>query len=132
MFSTLDRLPETDAHGEGGRNGLEVKLPDPAAAPDAANARSVLLGSIQAALQSLPPEQRDVFVAHEIEGIRVAVVAMRRPPQPPRMARPRGRLPSHRRRVSNADARPVLPLHAHPPASAWCRPGASLRSLQVL
>ena len=32
------------------------------------HARSVLLGSIQAALQALPPEQRDVFVAHEIEG----------------------------------------------------------------
>jgi len=30
----------------------------------------VLLGSIQAALQTLPPEQRDVFVAHEIMAFR--------------------------------------------------------------
>jgi len=49
-----------------------VNLPDPAAGPDAAYARSVLLGCIQAALQALPPEQRDVFVAHEIEGISFA------------------------------------------------------------
>lgn len=56
---------------EGGR-WLEENLPDPAAGPDAAYARSVLLGSIQAALQTLPPEQRDVFVAHEIEGLSFA------------------------------------------------------------
>lgn len=63
-------LPATD--DEAGRSWLEENLPDPAAGPDAAYARSVLLGSIQAALQSLPPEQRDVFVAHEIEGISFA------------------------------------------------------------
>jgi len=53
---------------EDGRSWLEENLPDPAAGPDAAYARSVLLGSIQAALLTLPPEQRDVFLAHEIEG----------------------------------------------------------------
>lgn len=56
---------------DGGRF-LEENLPDPAAGPDAAYARSVLLGSIDAALQTLPPEQRDVFVAHEIEGLSFA------------------------------------------------------------
>jgi RNA polymerase sigma factor (sigma-70 family) len=60
------------AGDEEGRSWLEENLPDPAAGPDAAYARSVLLGSIQAALQSLPAEQRDVFVAHEIEGISFA------------------------------------------------------------
>ena len=48
---------------------LEQNLPDAAAGPEAAYARTVLLASIQAALQTLPPEQRDVFVAHEIDGI---------------------------------------------------------------
>ena len=51
---------------------LEENLPDPAAGPDAAFARSVLLSAIQAALLTLPPEQRDVFVAHEIEGLSFA------------------------------------------------------------
>jgi RNA polymerase sigma factor (sigma-70 family) len=57
------------ARDEDGRSWLEENLPDPAAGPDAAYARSVLLGSIQAALLTLPPEQRDVFLAHEIEGV---------------------------------------------------------------
>ena len=66
-------LPATD--GDDGRSWLEENLPDPAAGPEAAYARSVLLGSIQAALQTLPPEQRDVFVAHEIEGLSFADMA---------------------------------------------------------
>lgn len=61
--------PLPSADDEEGRSWLEENLPDPAAGPGAAYARSVLLGSIQAALQTLPPEQRDVFVAHEIEGL---------------------------------------------------------------
>ncbi len=54
---------------EGGVSWLEQNLPDAAAGPEAAYARTVLLASIQAALQTMPPEQRDVFVAHEIDGI---------------------------------------------------------------
>lgn len=68
-------LPAVD--GEDGRSWLEENLPDPAAGPDAAYARSVLLGSIQAALQTLPAEQRDVFVAHEIEGVSFADLSAR-------------------------------------------------------
>ena len=60
---------------EDGRSWLEENLPDPAAGPDAAYARSVLLGSIQAALRTLPPEQRDVFLAHEIEGLSFAAMS---------------------------------------------------------
>jgi RNA polymerase sigma factor (sigma-70 family) len=59
----------------GGRSWIEENLPDAAAGPDAAYARSVLLGSMQAALQTLPPEQRDVFVAHEIEGLSFAAMS---------------------------------------------------------
>ena len=69
-------LPAAADDEDGGR-WLEAHLPDPAAGPDAAYARSVLLGSLQAALQALPPEQRDVFVAHEIEGISFADLALR-------------------------------------------------------
>jgi len=81
-------LPAT--HGDDGRSWLEDNLPDPAAGPDAAYARSVLIGSIQAALQTLPPEQRDVFVAHEIEGISFAnLSAQWRVPQNTLLARKR-------------------------------------------
>ena len=61
--------PLSSVVDEDGRSWLEENLPDSTAGPDAAYARSVLLGAIQAALQTLPPEQRDVFVAHEIEGL---------------------------------------------------------------
>jgi|SRR5579871_1328134 len=47
---------------------LEDLLPSPDAGPDAAYARSVLLEELNAALEELPGEQREVFVAHEMEG----------------------------------------------------------------
>src|SRR5256885_15810382 len=47
---------------------LEELLPSPDAGPDAAYARSILLGELEDALEELPAEQRAVFVAHEIEG----------------------------------------------------------------
>jgi RNA polymerase sigma factor (sigma-70 family) len=47
---------------------LEDLLPSPGAGPEAAYARSVLLEELDAALDELPGEQRDVFVAHEIQG----------------------------------------------------------------
>lgn len=47
---------------------LEDLLPSPAAGPDAVYARSVLLDELDAALDELPAEQREIFVAHELEG----------------------------------------------------------------
>jgi RNA polymerase sigma factor (sigma-70 family) len=47
---------------------LEEVLPSPDAGPDALYARSVLLDELESALDELPDEQREVFVAHEIEG----------------------------------------------------------------
>ena len=47
---------------------LSDLLPSPDAGPAAACARSVLLDELDAALDELPEEQREVFVAHEIEG----------------------------------------------------------------
>jgi len=52
--------------GEGLR--LEDLLPSTEAGPEATYARSVLLEELDAALDELPEEQREVFVAHEIEG----------------------------------------------------------------
>jgi RNA polymerase sigma factor (sigma-70 family) len=47
---------------------LEDLLPSLDAGPEAAYARTVLLEELQDALEELPEEQRQVFVAHEIEG----------------------------------------------------------------
>ncbi len=47
---------------------FEDLLPAPDAGPDAAYARGVLLEELGAALEELPEEQREVFVAHEMEG----------------------------------------------------------------
>ena len=47
---------------------LEDLLPSPDAGPDALYARQVLLDELDFAIDELPDEQREVFVAHEIEG----------------------------------------------------------------
>ena len=47
---------------------IEDLLPSPDAGPDAAYARSVMLDELEFALDELPDEQREVFVAHELEG----------------------------------------------------------------
>src|ERR1700692_1808804 len=46
----------------------EALLPSAEAGPEAAYARSVLLEEMEAALDELPEEQREVFVAHEFLG----------------------------------------------------------------
>jgi RNA polymerase sigma factor (sigma-70 family) len=43
-------------------------LPSPDAGPEALYARNVLLDELELALDELPDEQREVFVAHELEG----------------------------------------------------------------
>jgi RNA polymerase sigma factor (sigma-70 family) len=47
---------------------LDDLLPSPDAGPDAEFARGALLEELEAAIADLPKEQREVFVAHEIEG----------------------------------------------------------------
>jgi RNA polymerase sigma factor (sigma-70 family) len=47
---------------------LDLALPVLDAGPEAVFARSVVLAALQRALDELPPDQRDVFIAHEIEG----------------------------------------------------------------
>jgi RNA polymerase sigma factor (sigma-70 family) len=47
---------------------LDDLLPSADAGPEEEYARSVLLDELERALSELPPEQRDVFIAHELEG----------------------------------------------------------------
>src|SRR5437867_829416 len=47
---------------------LEDLLPSPDAGPEALYARNVLLDEFELAVDELPKEQREVFVAHELEG----------------------------------------------------------------
>jgi RNA polymerase sigma factor (sigma-70 family) len=57
--------PVSDA-GEG--DTLEDLLPSPDAGPEAAYARGLLLDALTEALEELPAEQREVFIAHELFG----------------------------------------------------------------
>lgn len=47
---------------------LEDLLPSPDAGPEALYVRNLLLDELEIAIEELPPEQREVFVAHELEG----------------------------------------------------------------
>ena len=48
---------------------IEDLLPSPDAGPEALYFRNVLLEELELALDELPREQREVFVAHELEGV---------------------------------------------------------------
>ena len=62
-FSDLDGADE-----DGEMLAFEDLLPSSDAGPEAAYARTMMLNQLQRALGELPKEQREVFVAHEIEG----------------------------------------------------------------
>ena len=47
---------------------LEDLLPSPDAGPDALYARDAVLDALEMAVSELPAEQREVFVAHELDG----------------------------------------------------------------
>jgi RNA polymerase sigma factor (sigma-70 family) len=47
---------------------LEDLLPSADAGPEAAYARNLLLDALEEALEELPPAQREVFIAHELQG----------------------------------------------------------------
>ena len=53
---------------DGGLLDVEDLLPSPEAGPEAQYFRGLLLDELQRALAELPADQRDVFVAHELEG----------------------------------------------------------------
>ena len=62
------RSGPAQAAEDGEELSMEELLPSPDAGPDAAYARSVLLEELDDALDELPAEQRDMFVAHEWMG----------------------------------------------------------------
>ena len=64
--AAADLVSPRDENGE--MFPWEEVLPSPDAGPEAAYAREVLMDEIEAALDELPEEQRQVFVGHEIEG----------------------------------------------------------------
>ena len=70
----LFRKAKTESFGdsfvddEGEELHFEELLPSPDDGPDAQYARKVLLDELGSAIGELPKDQRDVFVAHELEG----------------------------------------------------------------
>lgn len=61
------QLPDTDELSDADDSGIDDLLPQADAGPEAAYARSILLDALQDALDELPPKQREVFIAHELE-----------------------------------------------------------------
>jgi DNA-directed RNA polymerase specialized sigma24 family protein len=47
---------------------FEDLLPSPDAGPEAIYIRNLLLSELQLALHELPKEQREIFIAHELQG----------------------------------------------------------------
>ncbi len=56
------------AEGDGQSLTLEDLLPSAEDGPDAAYARSILLDALEDAIEELPQEQREIFIAHEVMG----------------------------------------------------------------
>jgi RNA polymerase sigma factor (sigma-70 family) len=54
---------------------FEDLLPSPDLGPEAIYVRNVLLEELEAAIDNLPKEQREVFVAHELEGLSFKEIA---------------------------------------------------------
>lgn len=67
------KKPETFSHAsvadeDGEPLQIEDLLPSPDAGPEALYFRNTLLDQLEIALDELPEEQREVFVAHELDG----------------------------------------------------------------
>jgi len=71
LFRKKKPVPFSDAAVEGEDGELlqiDDLLPSPDAGPEALYFRNMLLDELELALDELPDEQREVFVAHELEG----------------------------------------------------------------
>jgi len=72
LFRSQQRKAAREASAPPSETGAELRwedlLPSPEAGPEAAYARSVLSEELDAALDELPEEQREVFIAHEVMG----------------------------------------------------------------
>jgi RNA polymerase sigma factor, sigma-70 family len=74
-ITDLFRKSEPEGFGEQAVEGedgemlqIEDLLPSPDAGPEALYVRHVLIEEVEFALNELPDEQREVFIAHELEG----------------------------------------------------------------
>jgi len=71
-FRRAKRRPSVDFLGAPDESDqehrLNLELPALDQGPEALYARSKVMEALQTALEELPPEQRDVFVEHELEG----------------------------------------------------------------
>jgi len=73
-ITDLFRRKKPDSLGDGAvveddeRLPLEDLLPSPDAGPEALYARNLLLDELEMAIDELPVEQREAFVAHELQG----------------------------------------------------------------
>ncbi len=74
-ITDLFRRGKREVAEDEGRRILEDLLPSADAGPDGLYARSILLEEIEAGLGELPASQREVFLAHEIEGRSFAEIA---------------------------------------------------------
>src|SRR3989442_12257506 len=63
-----ESLGETAFASEDERLQLEDLLPSPKAGPEQLYARQIVLEELELAVDELPREQREAFVAHELEG----------------------------------------------------------------
>jgi RNA polymerase sigma factor (sigma-70 family) len=70
---STDLKGATDESDENHR--LNLELPGLDQGPEALYARSTVLEALQGALDELPPEQREVFVEHELEGCSFKLMA---------------------------------------------------------
>jgi RNA polymerase sigma factor (sigma-70 family) len=70
---SLGQLEDDDEEG----SSLEDLLPSIEPGPEAEAIRQVLLDQVEDALDDLPPEQREVFIAHELEGASFKELAAR-------------------------------------------------------
>jgi DNA-directed RNA polymerase specialized sigma24 family protein len=61
-------LPSAGTDDDGDERWIEQALPATDDGPEAAYARAVLLEAISAAVAELPAAQRDIFIAHELDG----------------------------------------------------------------
>ena len=61
--------PARDTNEDGGPLYLDLELPSSEGDPEEEFTRLVFLAALQQALEGLPANQREVFVAHEIDGL---------------------------------------------------------------
>ena len=68
-FRKKKEVPLGDLAGDDDDCRLDLLLPAADAGPEQAYHRAMQLARLQEALEELPPNQRDVFIAHELEGM---------------------------------------------------------------